>query len=42
MTKWESEEHKSWGMPAEGFKGHLASDGSLLERLESGELVVGK
>ena len=21
MTKWESEKHKSWGIPAEGFKG---------------------
>ena len=30
MTKWESEKHKSWGMPAEGFKGHVAIDGSLL------------
>ena len=29
MTKWESREHKSWGMPAEGFKGHVATDGSL-------------
>ena len=30
MKKWESEKHKSWGMPAEGFKGHVATDGSLL------------
>ena len=30
MTKWESEKHISWGMPAEGFKGHVATDGSLL------------
>ena len=30
MRKWESEKHKSWGMPAEGFKGHVATDGSLL------------
>ena len=30
MRKWESEKHKSWGMPAEGFKGHAATDGSLL------------
>ena len=29
MTKWESEKHKSWGMPAEGFGGHVATDGSL-------------
>ena len=28
--KWESEQHKSWCMPAEGFKGHVATDGSLL------------
>ena len=28
--KVESEKHKSWGMPAEGFKGHVATDGSLL------------
>ena len=24
MKKWESEKHKNWGMPAEGFKGHSA------------------
>ena len=30
MEKWESEKHKSWSMPAEGFKGHVATDGSLL------------
>ena len=30
MTKWESEKHKSWRMPAECFKGHVATDGSLL------------
>ena len=30
MRKCESEKHKSWGMPAEGFKGHVATDGSLL------------
>ena len=35
--KWESEKHKSWSMPAEGFKGHVATDGSLLA---SGEHVV--
>ena len=27
MKKWE---HKNWCMPAEGFKGHVATDGSLL------------
>ena len=30
MRKWESEKHKSWSIPAEGFKGHVAPDGSLL------------
>ena len=29
MKKLESEKHKSWSMPAEGFKGHVATDGSL-------------
>ena len=28
--KWKSEKHNSWGMSAEGFKGHVATDGSLL------------
>ena len=28
--QWESEKHKSRGMPAEGFKGLVATDGSLL------------
>ena len=30
MKKWESEKHNSWNMPTEGFKGHVATDGSLL------------
>ena len=30
MEKWESEKPKSWGMPVEGFKGHVATDGSFL------------
>ena len=30
MQKWESEKHKSWSMPAEGFKGQVATDGFLL------------
>ena len=30
MQKWESEKHKSWGMPAESFKGDVTTDGSLL------------
>ena len=29
-TKWESEKHKRWVMPPEGFMGHVATDGSLL------------
>ena len=30
VKEWESKKHKSWGMPVEGFKGHVATDGSLL------------
>ena len=30
MRKWESEKHTCWSMPAEGFKDHVATDGSLL------------
>ena len=30
LKKWESEKHKSWCMQIEGFKGHVATDGSLL------------
>ena len=30
MKKWESEKHRSWRMPAERFKGHVATGGSLL------------
>ena len=30
VKKWESEKHKSWGRPAEGFHGHVVADGSLL------------
>ena len=32
MTKWESEMHKSWNMQVEGFRDHVATDGSLLEK----------
>ena len=32
MKKLESEKHKNWGLPAEGFKGHVATDGSSLGR----------
>ena len=30
VKRWESEKYKSWGLPAEGFRGHVATDGSLL------------
>ena len=30
MKKWEAEKHRGKGIPAEGFKGHVATDGSLL------------
>ena len=30
MMMWESGKHKGWCIPAEGFKGHVATDGSLL------------
>ena len=30
MKMWESEKHQSWRMQVEGFKGHVATDGSLL------------
>ena len=30
MKKWRSEKHKNWSLPAEGFKGHAATDGTLL------------
>ena len=30
MKKWDSEMHKCWGIPAEGFKGTVQTDGSLL------------
>ena len=30
VEKWESEKPKSWGLPAEGFKGHVATDGFFL------------
>ena len=32
MKKLESEKRKNWGLPAEGFKGHVATDGSSLGR----------
>ena len=32
MTKWEPEKHESWSMPVEGFKGPVATNGSLLRK----------
>ena len=32
VAQWESERHRSWSMPVEGFNGHVATDGSLLGR----------
>ena len=40
MKKW-SEKHKSWSIPAEGFMGHVATDGSSLGRAGKWEHVVG-
>ena len=42
MRKWESEKHNSWCMPAEGFKGHVATDGSLLGKVGKWKHVVGR
>ena len=42
MRKCESEKHKSWSMPAEGFKDQVATDGSLLEkRWQVGSMWLG-
>ena len=30
LKRWESERHKSWGLQAEWFQGHVATDGSLI------------
>ena len=30
MKKWESEKHRSWCMQVEGFRCHVATDGSVL------------
>ena len=29
MKMWESAKHQSWRIQVEGFKGHVATDGSL-------------
>ena len=42
VTKWESEKHRSWGVPVEVFKGHVATDGSLLGTMANREHVVGQ
>ena len=34
MKRWMSEEHNSLGFPAEGFRDHVATDGSLLGAAE--------
>ena len=31
MKIWESEKHQSWGTQVEGFRGHVTTDGSLLD-----------
>ena len=41
MTKWESEKPKSWRMPAEGFKGHVATDLSARKNWKVGSLLLG-
>ena len=28
VRRWESEKHKSWGIPVEGFRSHVATDGA--------------
>ena len=30
MKMWESEKYRSWCMQVEGFRGHVATDGSLI------------
>ena len=30
VRMWESEKHRSWSMPFEGFRNHVATDGSWL------------
>ena len=30
VQRWESEHHKEWGWPVEGFRDHVTTDGSLL------------
>ena len=42
MKKWESEKHKNWGLPAEGFKAMLLRTDPCWEEQESGEHVAGQ
>ena len=30
MRRWDSAKHKRWAIPAEGFRNHVTTDGSLL------------
>ena len=39
VRRWESEKHRSWCMPVEGFRDHVAIDGSLLESQAGGVCV---
>ena len=41
MRKWESEKHRSWRTPAEGFKGHVTLTDLCWVSQESAERVVG-
>ena len=42
VTMWVSENHKNWCMPAEGFEGHVAADGSLLRKAGKWSWCVGR
>ena len=36
VRRWESEKHRSWSMPVEGSRNHVATDGSALESWAGG------
>ena len=40
FEEWESEKHKSWCMPAEGFKCNVATEGSLLGSISAKMITV--
>ena len=42
MKMWESEKHQSWSVQVEGFRSHLATDGSLLGQTGVGSLWLGR